>query len=63
MTQPPRRPEWRKSSYSADQNDCVEVLIDTDQVGLRDTKNREGGAIYFSPESWLVLLAKVKEEQ
>lgn len=44
---------WFKSSYSSEQGgDCVEVAAGPGAVHVRDTKDREGGALAFSPEAW-----------
>ncbi|CRK60585.1 hypothetical protein [Alloactinosynnema sp. L-07] len=42
---------WRKSSFSNNQDDCVEVAF-PGQVGLRDSKNPDGGRLIVSVESW-----------
>lgn len=42
--------EWRKSSLCSD-NACVEVNLGT-QVGVRDTKDPEGRALWFPSEVW-----------
>jgi hypothetical protein len=64
MTLPDRpAPRWRKSSYSADQKECVEVLLDEDEVAVRDTKDREGGEFHVAPAAWRGLLAKIREQQ
>lgn len=44
---------WRKSTYSTspDQN-CVEVGLAPDIVGVRDTKNREQGHLAVSRTAW-----------
>lgn len=34
---------WFKSSYSATQDACVEVAITSTAIGVRDTKDRNGG--------------------
>jgi Domain of unknown function (DUF397) len=42
--------EWRKSSYSGDTGDCVEVAVavtDDDMFALRDTKDRNGPMLVF----------------
>ncbi|GAB3557222.1 hypothetical protein J2S53_003462 [Actinopolyspora lacussalsi] len=43
---------WSKSSYSATSNACVEVAVTSQSVGVRDTKDREGGALTFDPRRW-----------
>ena len=40
----PSHAEWRKSSFSTDQANCVEVSYPTTlTVGIRDSKNPAGG--------------------
>jgi hypothetical protein len=52
--------EWRKPSYSNDSGgDCVELASDGDMVAVRDTKNRDGGALAFSAAAWREFLARV----
>ncbi len=44
---------WRKSSYSGGGGgDCVEVGGDSGAVLVRDTKNRDGGALTVSAVAW-----------
>jgi len=44
---------WRKSSYSGDQGNCVEVGSDRNhRVLVRDTKNRAGVMLRFTPDAW-----------
>jgi hypothetical protein len=53
---------WKKSSYSGGQGNCVEVGT-TDSgsvVGIRDTKSRERGMLAVRPEVFAALLASVK---
>lgn len=47
-------PQWRKSTRSGGNGgSCVEVADNMPGVVLvRDTKNREGGTLAFSPSAW-----------
>ncbi|MGW9556928.1 DUF397 domain-containing protein [Nocardiopsis sp. NPDC055551] len=42
---------WFKSSYSAAHGECVEVAKGP-VTGIRDTQNRELGALFFSADEW-----------
>ncbi|MET8145450.1 DUF397 domain-containing protein [Sphaerisporangium sp. NPDC005288] len=56
-----RDAEWRKSSHSAAQGECVEVAIDHLRLrGLRDSKNTAVPAIVVTPVEWDAFLAGVK---
>ncbi len=51
-------PGWRKSSYSGgDGGDCLEVATAPDAVHVRDSKDRQGPALAFSPEAWTAFAA------
>ncbi|GAA1955798.1 DUF397 domain-containing protein [Amycolatopsis minnesotensis] len=41
--------QWRKSSYSGTQGNCVEVVRKRAIVGIRDTEDRTGGASWSPP--------------
>ncbi|GAA1946057.1 DUF397 domain-containing protein [Amycolatopsis minnesotensis] len=51
-----KKDQWRKSSYSGmgggDNNECVEVAVSTETVGVRDTKDRAAGHLTVSPAAW-----------
>jgi Domain of unknown function (DUF397) len=45
-----RGPRWRTSSYSgANGGECVEVGQDQDLIVVRDTKDRTGPVLRFTP--------------
>lgn len=50
---------WRKSSYSTDQNDCVEV---GHGVGIRDSK-APTTHLPLSDKSWSAFLAEIKKSR
>jgi Domain of unknown function (DUF397) len=44
---------WRKSSYSADNGDCVEVgWPESTSVAVRDSKNAVGPTLAFGTDAW-----------
>ncbi|MGC4886636.1 DUF397 domain-containing protein [Micromonospora sp. DT227] len=46
-------PRWRKSSFSGNQGNCVEVADNLrDAVAVRDSKDPNGPTLVFSPTSW-----------
>jgi len=44
--------EWRKSTYTGGQGNCVEVADDAAAVAVRDTKDRDGGTLAFTGSAW-----------
>ncbi|MCU1680917.1 MAG: hypothetical protein JWQ81_1656 [Amycolatopsis sp.] len=62
MTVPERAGPWKKSSYSGSTDNCVEVATGN-VVGVRDTKNREGGKLTVSSSQWAAFTAAVKTQQ
>ncbi|WP_327047619.1 DUF397 domain-containing protein [Microbispora sp. NBC_01189] len=52
---------WRKSSYSGSGNNCVEVATNVPGlVAVRDSKDRSGPALAFTPGEWSAFVAGVK---
>ncbi|MFJ4093353.1 DUF397 domain-containing protein [Kitasatospora sp. NPDC089913] len=44
---------WFKSSYSGNEGgDCIEVADMTDEVLVRDSKDKSGPRLAFSPTAW-----------
>lgn len=56
----PRAPTWRKSSHS-ETNDCVEVKVDDVEVGVRDTKDRDGGQLAVPPAAWQAAIDRLRQ--
>lgn len=49
-------PRWRKSSYSGNNGQCVELAILSDGVAaLRDSKDPEGGIVRLTGADWIAL--------
>jgi hypothetical protein len=67
---------WRKSSYSTNGDECVEVgwrtsshstnggecveVLPGSEVLIRDTKDREGGILTASATTWSELLSRLR---
>lgn len=53
--------QWRKSSYSGNGGECVEVADRDSRVLVRDTKQDEAGPVLqFSPAAWRRFADRVK---
>jgi hypothetical protein len=53
---------WRKSSYSGDQGNCIEVADDNSRVLVRDTKQLgHGPTLQFTPDAWRRFAKQVKQ--
>jgi hypothetical protein len=53
---------WRKSSYSGDQGNCVEVADNDSRVIVRDTTDQAGPTLRFTPNAWRRLVNQVKHD-
>lgn len=51
---------WRKSSFSADDAECVEIAFADRAVGVRDSKNQEGPLLAVAPTAWAHLVTAVR---
>jgi hypothetical protein len=52
---------WHKSRRSGAEGNCVEVADNLPHiVAVRDTKDRDGGTLTFSPGVWSAFLDDIK---
>jgi hypothetical protein len=51
---------WRKSTRSGTSS-CVEVAFVGDQVAVRDSKDRNGKVLLFTPNEWQVFISSVRD--
>ncbi|MCA1185544.1 MULTISPECIES: DUF397 domain-containing protein [unclassified Saccharopolyspora] len=51
---------WRKSSYSGNQTNCVEIGRADGRAAIRDTKNRAAGYLVTDLPRWSEFLTAVK---
>jgi hypothetical protein len=55
------RAQWRKSSYSSQSGNCVEVASNLPGlVAVRDSKEPDGARLVVSTGAWQVLMRKVR---
>jgi hypothetical protein len=52
---------WTKSTRSGNNGACVEVCDFGDGVGVRDSKDRKGPALSFTPAEWQSFLHGAKK--
>jgi len=53
---------WRKSSHSGANGDCVEVAGNLPgAVAVRDSKDRSGPALAFTPDAWNAFVTGMKD--
>jgi hypothetical protein len=53
--------QWRKSSYSGTNANCVEVCTDaSNTVAVRDSKNVPGPELEFTGHAWSAFVAEIK---
>jgi len=53
---------WRKSTYSnGSGGECVEVADPRGRVAVRDTMDRQGPPLTFTPEAWRTFAARIKD--
>ncbi|MEU3568464.1 DUF397 domain-containing protein [Kitasatospora sp. NPDC036755] len=56
--------KWSKSSYSTtDGGECVEVSVHPSAIHVRDSKDKAGPTLAFSPEAWSAFVSFASEAQ
>jgi hypothetical protein len=53
---------WVKSTRS-NSNGCVEVAFVDGQIALRDSKNKDGAVLVFTPREWEAFIGGVTDGQ
>jgi Domain of unknown function (DUF397) len=54
---------WRKSSYSGNGGECVEVgtRADHGSVAVRDTKDQQGPVLRFQSDAWRQFVSEIND--
>lgn len=52
--------DWRKSSRSNGQGQCVETASGAGTIAVRDTTDRDGGSLTFSAAAWEQFTASLR---
>ncbi|MGA4948642.1 DUF397 domain-containing protein [Streptomyces lydicamycinicus] len=55
------QPNWHKSTYSGQNDNCVEVAdSDPNKVMFRDSKQADSAAVSVSPAAWAAFVSATK---
>lgn len=55
--------QWHKSSLSAGDGNCVEVAEVDGLVAVRDTKDRQRGALVFTADEWQSFIDSLRNKR
>lgn len=57
-------PTWVKSSLSFSNGNCVEVAsLPQGEVGVRNSRDREGAVLRFTPDEWRAFIGGVHKRE
>ncbi|MEU7620480.1 DUF397 domain-containing protein [Micromonospora rifamycinica] len=52
--------DWRTSSRSSGNGNCVEVATTADRIAVRDSKDRCGPALVFPAHAWTAFVTSME---
>jgi hypothetical protein len=53
---------WRSSRYSGKIGDCVEIASEDGSVLVRDSRQRSGPVLQFSPDLWSSFMKRLRDD-
>lgn len=53
--------QWRKSTYSGNTGNCVEIAIADSLVRIRDSKDPQGAVLSVNRAEWEEFISSIKE--
>jgi len=62
MQQALSRAEWKKSSYSGNTGNCVEVADLGHAIAVRDSKDSQRAVLVFSRQAWQSFIASLRAD-
>ncbi|WP_330290602.1 DUF397 domain-containing protein [Streptomyces sp. NBC_00576] len=48
---------WRKSSYSGDGSNCIEIATDPTTIHIRDSKRTDDPHLTVAPSTWTTFIS------
>jgi Domain of unknown function (DUF397) len=57
------RAVWRKSTYSSQDGNCVEICDLPGSIGIRDSKTPDGSVLRSARHDWAAFILEVKAGQ
>lgn len=57
------RAQWRKSSYSGNSGNCVEVADLGHDVAVRDSKDPYGPVLVIARDEWLLAIQQIIRQE
>ncbi|MFJ7205663.1 DUF397 domain-containing protein [Streptomyces sp. NPDC098789] len=58
-----QQPNWHKSTFSGQNDNCVEVAGTASVVLVRDTKDHSKGLLATSPAAWSAFVGHAKDDK
>jgi hypothetical protein len=57
------RADWRRSSHSGSNGNCVEAASGGQVIAVRDSKDPAGPALMFNPSAWREFATRLRHQE